>query len=288
MWMCPICRKTNTETAVCCRRGFDQTADCEIHPTMSFDIKDKITKTQKRKDWMDSQRGIMLLCPECGNAEFVFLLDSQSCECAHCGKRIEMGTKPAFFRKQQANGQTTISAGYSSTVCLLQDGTIVTAGFPAIMQCNVNTWKNIVAVASGRDGVVGLRENGTVVATGENKYGECYVGGWTGIKAISAGERYTAALREDGTVVAAGYLSFDRWVVDKWEDIIAISAGSYHLLGLRRDGKVMHSRLGGPIKNWQDIIAVAAGDYHTIGLRKNGTVVAIGGNNYKQCNVSLW
>ena len=230
MWMCPICRKTNTETAVCCRCGFDQTADCEIYPTVSLDIKDATGKAQKHQDWMTAQKDVMLLCPECGNAEFLFLLASQSCQCAHCDKRVEMRTEPLHSQERQMYGQTTISAGYSSTVCLLQDGTIVTVGFPAIVQCNVNTWKNIVAVVSGRDCIVGLRENGTVVATGENKYGECYVGGWTGIKAISAGERYIAALHEDGTVVAAGCLCFDRWAVDKWEDIIAISAGSYHLL----------------------------------------------------------
>lgn len=33
---------------------------------------------------------------------------------------------------------------------------------------------------------------------------------------------------------------------------------------------------------------IAAGPRHTIGLKSDGTVVAVGDNNYGQCDVSGW
>ena len=35
-------------------------------------------------------------------------------------------------------------------------------------------------------------------------------------------------------------------------------------------------------------MAIAAGYTHTVGLRADGTVVAVGYNDYGQCNVSSW
>lgn len=42
------------------------------------------------------------------------------------------------------------------------------------------------------------------------------------------------------------------------------------------------------MENWTNIIGVSAGLYHTVGLKPDGTVVAVGANNYGQCNVSEW
>ena len=39
---------------------------------------------------------------------------------------------------------------------------------------------------------------------------------------------------------------------------------------------------------WFDIIQVAAGFGHTVGLKSDGTVVAVGRDNYGQCNVDGW
>ena len=39
---------------------------------------------------------------------------------------------------------------------------------------------------------------------------------------------------------------------------------------------------------WTDIVAVSAGYYHTVGLKADGTVVAVGNNQFSQCDVSEW
>jgi len=42
------------------------------------------------------------------------------------------------------------------------------------------------------------------------------------------------------------------------------------------------------VDNWTDIIQVAAGDEHTVGLKFDGTVVAVGSDSAGQCDVSGW
>jgi alpha-tubulin suppressor-like RCC1 family protein len=37
--------------------------------------------------------------------------------------------------------------------------------------------------------------------------------------------------------------------------------------------------------SWTDIIHVAAGQRHTVGLKNDGTVVAVGWGGYGECNV---
>lgn len=42
------------------------------------------------------------------------------------------------------------------------------------------------------------------------------------------------------------------------------------------------------VSNWRDVVAAAAGCAHTVGLRSDGKVVAVGDNAYGQCEVSDW
>jgi alpha-tubulin suppressor-like RCC1 family protein len=42
------------------------------------------------------------------------------------------------------------------------------------------------------------------------------------------------------------------------------------------------------VSGWIDIVKVAAGEYHTVGLKGDGTVVAVGCNDYRQCEVGDW
>lgn len=71
-----------------------------------------------------------------------------------------------------------------------------------------------------------------------------------------------------------------------------ISIGEKHIVCLKSDGTVV--ALGNNdygqcnVSEWRDIVAVAAGRLHTVGLKADGTVVAVGFNELKQCNVSNW
>ena len=70
-----------------------------------------------------------------------------------------------------------------------------------------------------------------------------------------------------------------------------IAAGGSHTVGVKADGTVVavgNNEYNQCNNGWGGIVAVAAGYDHTVGLKADGTVVAVGWNDYKQCNVSDW
>ena len=60
-------------------------------------------------------------------------------------------------------------------------------------------------------------------------------------------------------------------------------------MGLKTDGTVVavgYNEYGQcDVDDWTDIVQVAAGYIHTVGLRSDGTVVAVGYNDDGQCDV---
>lgn len=54
------------------------------------------------------------------------------------------------------------------------------------------------------DHIVGLKSDGTVVATGLNSHHQCDVSTWKDVIAISTGDTYTLGLKKDGRVLLAG------------------------------------------------------------------------------------
>jgi alpha-tubulin suppressor-like RCC1 family protein len=78
----------------------------------------------------------------------------------------------------------------------------------------------------------------------------------------------------------------------EWFDIIQVDACGDHTVGLKNDGTVVAVGYNGwrqcEVGGWTDIIQVAAGDSHTVGLKANGTVLAVGRNDSGQCNVGNW
>jgi alpha-tubulin suppressor-like RCC1 family protein len=63
-------------------------------------------------------------------------------------------------------------------------------------------------------------------------------------------------------------------------------------VGLKSDGTVVavgRNNYGQcNVGGWTDIIQVAAGEMDTVGLKSDGTVVAVGRNDQGQCNVGGW
>ena len=70
-------------------------------------------------------------------------------------------------------------------------------------------WRNVISIAAGSNFVAGLRSDGTVVAEGKNDYGQCNVDTWRDVIAISAYPDAIRlyALRKDGRIY---YTSFKK------------------------------------------------------------------------------
>ena len=213
-----------------------------------------------------------------------------------------------------------ISAGSYHTVGLKDDGTVMAAGSKTFGRCDVHDWKDIVAVAAGSDHTVGLRKDGMVMAIGRNNELQCDVSRWKGIKAIAVGEYHTVGLHNSGSVIAVGRDKSGQCRVSDWKSVKAVAAGPNGTIGLKTDGTILKTgfkKIGiqrnisaiaaydhvlflnqegrvfansgiGPkcqVDSWGDIVALAAGQGHSVGLKKDGTLVAVGNNDYGQCDV---
>jgi len=145
-------------------------------------------------------------------------------------------------RLSTVNGWDNIVAvamGNSNIIGLRSDGTVVEEGLhnhrgrPRAHQGSVDSWRDvvavatsgwhhIVAVATGRSYTIGLRSDGTIVSTGRNATQDLPedVAGWHDIVAISGGQNHAIGLRPDGTVVATrgGFTAVYKTTVD-WRDI---------------------------------------------------------------------
>ncbi|GHV35982.1 hypothetical protein FACS1894187_09810 [Synergistales bacterium] len=74
---------------------------------------------------------------------------------------------------------------------------------------------------------------------------------------------------------------------------IVISAGNYHTVGLKSDGTVVavgnNNNKQCDVSEWRDIVAISARYSYTIGLKSDGTVVTASGSDYyKRSNASEW
>ena len=125
------------------------------------------------------------------------------------------------------------------------------------------------------------------------------------ISAISNSVKYKNALElaESGNNVQAAmifgelgdYKDAKAKSFEYWNEIAlreTVSSGRLHTIGLKTDGTVVavgdndYGQCN--VSNWSDIIAVSAGDSRSVGLKSDGTVVAVGSNSYGECNVSAW
>lgn len=148
---------------------------------------------------------------------------------------------------------------------------------------------NNISISS--DHAVAIRENGTVIAAGNNEKDQCEVSEWQNIVSVEAGEGCTFAIGKNGYAIVVGDNSFGQFDL-QWEYLKDISVNSNHIVGLHEDGTVVavgKNEYGEcNTNNWEDIIAVSAGWKHTVGLKSDGTVVAVGSNDEGQCDVNNW
>jgi len=163
---------------------------------------------------------------------------------------VDMGAFETNFKTRIPQ----VAAGWTHSVGLCLDETVVAEGYNSNGQLDVEGWNNIIQIAASKFHTVGLKANGTVTTTGANTYGELDVSDWSDIVSIGAGEYTTLGVRSGGTVIAIGLDEYGETEVEGWTNVVHVDGGVFHTLGLKADG----------------------------------TVIAAGWNDYGQCNVSEW
>ncbi len=178
-----------------------------------------------------------------------------------------------------------IAAGYSHSLALDSDGTVVGWGYDFYATPPTNL-APVVAIAAGREHhSLALQSDGTVVGWGNNYYGETIPpAGLTGVVAIAAGTYHSLALKSDGTVVGWGYYYYATPPAGL-AGVVAIAAGQSHSLALKSDGTVVGWGYDGygqatPPAGLTGVVAIAAGGLHSLALKSDGTVVGWGYSYY--------
>ncbi len=157
--------------------------------------------------------------------------------------------------------------------------------------------------------IIGLKEDGTVNVKGNrdiydvNEIDTIYAdtSEWKGIIQVSAGQQHVLGLKNDGCVLVAGLEIPKQSDIEQWNDIISVDTSWFNAVGLTSEGKVkfagnLTKDESDKIESWKNIKSVSTGggaqgypgSGHVVGLRNDGTVVAVGDNEYGQCNVDDW
>ena len=221
---------------------------------------------------------------------------------------VAISTRESFSGKnaiQSWNDIVSVSVCGEIVIGLKSDGTVETAkrlkdeNYDSCI--STDDWTNIVSVAAGEQYVVGLRNDGTVVSSSllqPDGYGETDVAEWKNIVSIDAAWQLTAGLDQSGNIYIAGYHAeelqnkieaskTDENESAQWTDVVAISVGGSgdrfrgkgHIVGLTKDGRVVavgNNDFGQcDVADWKDenVVAISAGDYHTVALTEDGRVL---------------
>jgi hypothetical protein len=132
----------------------------------------------------------------------------------------------------------------------------------------------VVKIAAGYSHSVALRADGTVVCWGDNRYGQCNVpAGLPAVKSITAGYAHTAAVLQDGSVRAWGINTGGESTPPAGlSGVTAIAAGAAHTIALKGDGTYVIWGSGAalselPPAEFTNIVTIAAGAYRTVAAK---------------------
>lgn len=214
---------------------------------------------------------------------------------------IEKKEKLKQFKERIAPYQGRLKIGFTHSVGMKSNGSVVAAGKNNKGQCNVTNSKHVKAIEVGINRTYILKEDGTVTCLGDSYFFDK----WTNIVAIASGPYHVAGLSAIGTVVTDSIIYEKE--VSRWKNITAIAASIDSIVGLKSDGTVVaaindrdEDKCFGKkeqskydVSDWRDIISIAAYDNNIsgvtiLGLRSDGTVVGTNRREKVYSEVTDW
>lgn len=184
----------------------------------------------------------------------------------------ELAAQALLSERRETLLSGRIAAGFSHTVGLKADGTVLAVGSNGYGQCDVGGWSNVVAVDAGAYFTVGLKKDGSVVFAGRSDYGEACITEISDVTAISAGYDFVAALRSDGAVISFGRCEMRN--SESWQNITAIKANASQLVAVTDKGYALSERPSLVNEYYSGLASVGVGDSYSIGVTATGSLVS--------------
>lgn len=149
-------------------------------------------------------------------------------------------------------------------------------------------------LAIGTDGTVRVLASGKASPPAQKTLTE--LAAWGEIRRIAIGENLVLGLKQNGTAVSMGLRS-GRIAPDvsKWKKVKEILVLDDACFGVTASGRIVYAgdmEQAGidpeKIRTWGDVYAIDGGGDFIVGLKVNGRVLALGNNQYGQCDVDSW
>jgi len=131
-----------------------------------------------------------------------------------------------YLHGQVALGKTHVAA-------VSTDGTVLAGGADDAYQCNVASWRDVVAVAAGDEHTLGLKSDGTVLAAGSNAFDQCDVLHMKDVVGVYAFGHDSVFVFANGKAAAAGR---SKWDLSSFENVVSIAHYPEGVIGIREDG----------------------------------------------------
>jgi hypothetical protein len=136
---------------------------------------------------------------------------------------------------------------------------------------------NVMAIAAGYSYSLALKSDGTVIAWGQAGYTNVPAG-LSNVVAIAAGIGQSLALKSDGTLVAWGIPRSSSYtnIPPGLSNVVAIACGDEHNLALKADGMVVawganYSGQTNIPANLSNVVAIVAGNTGNLAIKSDGT-----------------
>lgn len=201
------------------------------------------------------------------------------------GTLLFAGEAPVEQSFRAVSHARVLSCGKNHAAVLLGNGRVFISHGGGKQRHEISEWPDVTDVVCGKRFTVGLTPNGRVTVAGGNLRVRHALESWDQIAGLftdAEGETVYGITAEGRLLSTASLPPSAR----KWRNLIFVAAADRKIWGVTATGQLCStSRLGRRMGGEGYFVACAAAPDHAVALTRDGRLMAVGKNDYGQCEV---